>query len=102
MIKKVRRPSKKLLEKWHDMTDNNEHAEVRIEIAKYFGDTLNPTSYETPFGFEDAFKEIKQARSFDKEGLQILITSNLLTKLMLERIFMVYGYNVYNAVNDCL
>lgn len=48
----MKTPSKTTLKKWHDMTDENEHMEVRKKMAKYFG--LKD--------FERAFDELILAR----------------------------------------
>lgn len=48
----MKTPSKATLKKWHNMTDENEHMEVRKKMAKYFG--LKD--------FERAFDELILAR----------------------------------------
>lgn len=97
-------PSKELLKKWAKMTDENEHAAVRIEIAHYFGDSINPSNYrgyDGAIGFEECFKDIQKIRTEYYED-NILSVSNLLTHYMLIRIESVYGDEVMEAVSKCL
>lgn len=63
----MKTPSKATLKKWHDMTDENEHMDVRKAMAKYFG--LKD--------FERAFDELILARD---------LTECLLTDAMFEKL----------------
>lgn len=101
MTGKVKAPNKFTLFNWSKMTDANEHFEVRIEIAKYFGDSINPENHQNPYGFENSFKEIKDSVYSQKRN-SIPSANNLLTELMIEAICRVYGEEVARKVNNTL
>lgn len=68
----MKTPSKATLKKWHDMTDENEHMEVRKAMAKYFG--LKD--------FERAFDELILAR----DRTYCIQAECLLTDAMFEKL----------------
>lgn len=87
------KPNKKTLAKWYQMTDENEHFEVRKAIAKYFNFP----------NFIRAFDELIEAR--DKPngyGTYCLSAECLLTDLMFQSIEEQHGKDVSLAVNGCL
>lgn len=101
MDNKVKVPNKFTLFNWSKMTEANEHYEVRIKIARYFGDSINPDNHQNPYGFESAFREIKECAYSQQRNL-IPSANNLLTELMIEAIYRVYGEDVARRVNDTL
>ena len=72
----MKTPSKATLKKWHGMTDENEHMDVRKEMAKYFG--LKD--------FERAFDELIKARDQKPYGTYCLQAECLLTDAMFEKL----------------
>lgn len=72
----MKTPSKATLKKWHDMTDENKHMDVRKAMAKYFG--LKD--------FERAFDELILARDLKPYGAYCLQAECLLTDAMFEKV----------------
>lgn len=84
-----------ILSNWWSMTDNNNHIEVRIEIAEFFG-----VKYQGRLSFADAFKEEKMIR--DAANRVNLTAENILTAAMLDTIRETYGRAIADLVNACL
>lgn len=104
-MKKKRRPSKRTLKKWYNMTQGNFHGEVRLAIAEYFGDSICPDLSEEGYGnrFVNAFRKINEIH--EKEGSlnhELGEARELLTKYMEEQIRKVYGQSVADDVHNCL
>lgn len=102
--KKVRKPSTRTLKKWADMTWGNLHGEVRLDIAKYFGHTIDPEP-DCEYGtrFTEAFQWINDHHFLVgrlEHGLDHC--RELLTNYMLSRIGEVYGPQTQDSVNSCL
>lgn len=83
------KPDKKTLDKWAKMTDENQHFEVRREIAEHFW--LD--------GFAVAFDELIDARD---KGIYAINAENLLTDVMFEKIRKQYGDDAADAALACL
>lgn len=103
-MEKVRKPSKRILQKWHNMTEANYHGEVRQEIAEYFGDSICPNLSPEGYGvrFVEAFRKINEIHL--KEGhlsSGLGDARELLTLYMEEQISRVYGPDVAKEVHDC-
>lgn len=105
IMEKKRRPSKRTLRKWYDMTQANYHAEVRLDIAEYFGDSICPDLSPEGYGekFVDAFRKINEIQ-MEKGCLEMGLSDarELLTDYMLDNIKRVYGEDVAKSVHDCL
>lgn len=103
-VKKVRKPSKRTLKKWYDMTQDNCHAEVRLAIARYFGHSIDPDP-DCKYGLRivDALSWINESHSM-KGFLEcgLVHCRGIITRFMLMRIGDVYGKEVQEAVNRCL
>lgn len=103
-MEKKRRPSKRTLKKWYNMTQENFHGEVRLAIAEYFGDSicnLSPEGYGNRF--VNAFRKINEIH--EKKGSldhDLGEARELLTNYMEERIGKVYGQSVADDVHNCL
>lgn len=88
------------LTKWADMTDNNEHIDVRIEICKKFKiDKIDDGAYP---GWEilEAFKTEKKLHDFYQCGN--LSAECLVTRIMINEIQRVYGEEIADKVSACL
>jgi hypothetical protein len=92
--------TEELLKKWADMTDNNEHIEVRIEIAKFFKiDKINDDAYP---GWEvlSAFETEKKLHEYHKCGN--LSAECIVTRVMFNMIAHKYGQEISDKVSKCL
>lgn len=103
-VKLVRKPSKRTLRKWHDMTDANYHGEVRLAIAEYFGHSIDEEP-ASPYGyrFVNALRWINdrhQKVGYLEHGLGDCC--GIITHSMLSRIGEVYGKDVMDSVYHCL
>lgn len=104
-MEKKRRPSRLTLKKWYNMTQANYHAEVRLAIAEYFGDSICPNLTKEGYGdrFVNAFRKINEIHT--KEGCldhDLGEARGLLTYYMLDNIKREYGEDVAKDVHDCL
>lgn len=87
--------TKETLAAWRGMTDRNEHIEVRIEIAKFFG-----LKSFLGFSFEDAWEEyLFVCETAQGEAYH---ASCILCESMLSEIHRQYGDVVYAQVSACL
>lgn len=94
------KPNAETLNLWEDMTGDNYHSEVRLAIAKYFGDSINPTN---GYNFTEALKWINNCHN-EVGSLELGVGQcrGLITTFMIKRIREVYGDDVADAVDDCL
>jgi len=92
------KPDKKTLDKWAKMTDENQHFEVRREIARFF--TVKPSNnrYFSDM-FVEAFDELIRSRHF---GCYPLRAEILLTNSMFEEIRKKHGNEAADAALACL
>jgi len=86
------------LQEWAGMTDNNEHIDVRIEIAKYFGLEYKRESLEHDFvGAYEHCKLIQERFQCATFPIYVIVDD-----AMIERIRREYGGKVAEQVCACL
>ena len=89
-------PTKYMLRKWAKMTDENKHIEVRLKIAKFFGDTIG-------FEYMRFYEVFQHLQDFQyRFHHQSSPTVCLLTRYMIDEIEQVYGEEVACSVSGCL
>lgn len=96
--------SSRLLDKWADMTENNEHIEVRIKIAQHIA-----KHFDKSFGlYVNMFKALKKQRDAviaDKTyciKVDWLGNECAVTNLMFEDIEKYYGKELAEQIGACL
>jgi len=89
--------TEKTLKHWAEMTDANNHMEVRIEIAEFFDIRHKGSKYRK---FADAWKEYKMVCEHARR--EALTASVILCDLMIDEIAREYGVEVAAAVHHCL
>ena len=85
------------LDKWAEMTNANEHIEVRIEIAEFFDIHHDGDKY---LDYASAWKQYKAL--VKASGREALTASCILCRAMLAEIGEQYGVGVAMRVSDCL
>lgn len=88
------------LDKWARMTDNNEHTDVRIEIAKKFRIDKLECKEMPSWWITDTFKTEKLLHEKYKCGN--LSGECIATRLMFKLISDNYGADIAEKVYDCL
>ena len=79
--------------RWANMTDLNDHKEVRLEIAQYFNLPIYVAYYKLLLAYIETNKSLPQ---------QLITDYCKVTDLMLRDIKLLYGEEVSNKVKDCL
>lgn len=92
-MKKSIKIEKNVLDKWSEQTNENDHINVRINIASYFSFIRE----------ENFFKKILSISEKKKYLTECQRTSYLkMSDVMLKKIRKIYGDDVYNSVLACL
>lgn len=89
-----------ILDKWNNMTDGNEHIEVRIEIAKWFHLDKITDGVFAGMDFVEAFKTAKYLRDITKR--YNLTMECIVTRAMRSEIARMYGEEIAQKVWECL
>ena len=88
------------LDKWNNMTDGNEHIEVRIEMAKRFHlDKITEGAF-AGMDFVEAFKTAKYLRNITHR--YNLTMECIVTRAMRSEIARMYGEEIAQKVWECL
>lgn len=88
------------LNKWAEMTDENNHVEVRIEIAKYFHLDKIQDGFFRRMDFVDAFET--EADLIGRTHHRNLPMSCITTRAMFSEIARQYGEDIAEKVWECL
>lgn len=89
------------LKQWSEMTNNNQHTEVLLDIANYFMVYRNHNSIFSKY--YNIFYDIKYiCREENGCPVEIFQYRTRKTHEMLDDIKRLDGEEIYNQVNDCL
>ena len=98
-MKKIRL-RQETLDKWNNMTDGNEHIEVRIEIAKRFHLDMITEGAFAGMDFVSAFETEKYLRDITQR--YNLTMECIVTRAMRSEIARIYGEEIAQKVLECL
>lgn len=86
--------------RWSEMTEENQHLAVRIEIAKTFGLDVILSGPFAGMDFVDAFKTAKYLRELT--GRENVSLECIATRAMFYEIEKRYGTEIMEKVRECL
>lgn len=91
------RLTQETLDRWAEMTNRNDHIEVRIEIAEFFKIRHDDEKW---LDYASAWKQYKEV--CEASSREALTASCILCRAMISEIARKYGEDVAEKVSECL